>query len=204
MVHRLWIIDFAPYTLKLTKCSNCFSSSWRKGNKGSLFQSRHSNPIFSLVHFCLQECFFLNESFPSSFYLAFLMSLCSIWPLFLFVHNYTHRIPVNSGRWHPLCLYVFLKGQRLFRRSGAGSDSFSETSSIGQAEEITRDGRTTPSSSIHPPISQPAPEEDLQSASNVFPEKISESSEQMHKQEEPEVASEERQPEGQEVEQSGR
>uniref|UniRef100_A0A671V914 Pyridoxal-dependent decarboxylase domain-containing protein 1 n=1 Tax=Sparus aurata TaxID=8175 RepID=A0A671V914_SPAAU len=93
-----------------------------------------------------------------------------------------------------------LPGQRLFRRSGAGSDSFSETSSIGQAEEITRDGRTTPSSSIHPPISQPAPEEDLQSASNVFPEKISESSEQMHKQEEPEVASEERQPEGQEVE----
>ncbi|XP_036943850.1 pyridoxal-dependent decarboxylase domain-containing protein 1 isoform X4 [Acanthopagrus latus] len=96
-----------------------------------------------------------------------------------------------------------LPGQRLFRRSVAGSDSFSETSSIGQAEEITRDGSTTPSRSIHPPISQPAPE-DLHSASNVFPEKISESSEPMQRQEEAEVASEERQPEGQEMEQSGR
>ena len=85
----------------------------------------------------------------------------------------------------------------------AGSDSFSETSSIGQAEEITRDGSTTPSRSIHPPISQPAPE-DLHSASNVFPEKISESSEPMQRQEEAEVASEERQPEGQQMEQSGR
>ncbi|XP_073350541.1 pyridoxal-dependent decarboxylase domain-containing protein 1 [Pagrus major] len=97
-----------------------------------------------------------------------------------------------------------LPGQRLFRRSGAGSDSFSETSSIGQAEEITREGSTTPSSSIQPPISPPAPVEDSHSASNVFPEKISESSEQMHTQEEAEVASEERQPEGQEVEQSER
>ncbi|XP_070838202.1 pyridoxal-dependent decarboxylase domain-containing protein 1 [Chaetodon trifascialis] len=97
-----------------------------------------------------------------------------------------------------------LPGQRLFRRSGPGSDSFSETSSIGQAEEITKERGTTLSSSIHPPTSPPAPEEDSHSSSDVVSEKIPEASVQVHTQVEAEVASEERQPEGQEVEQSER
>ncbi|KAM6913906.1 pyridoxal-dependent decarboxylase domain-containing protein 1 isoform 2-T3 [Lycodopsis pacificus] len=99
--------------------------------------------------------------------------------------------PTSSSKKHP--------GQRLFRRSGAGSDSFSETSSIGPAEEST-----SPSGSIHPPASPPAPEEDSRTAEGVVPENIQEASVQVHTQLEDEVASEERQPEGQEVEQSGR
>ncbi|KAL7377809.1 hypothetical protein ABVT39_004585 [Epinephelus coioides] len=97
-----------------------------------------------------------------------------------------------------------LPGQRLFRRSGMGSDSFSETSSIGQAEETTRDGSSTQSGSIHPPTSPPVPKEDSHTACDVTPEKIQESSVQEHSQVEDEVASEERQPEGPEVEQSER
>lgn len=97
-----------------------------------------------------------------------------------------------------------LPGQRLFRRSGAGSDSFSETSSIGQAEEVTREGSATLSSSIHPPTSSPSPQEDSHTESDVVPEKIPELSEQVYTQVEAEVATEERQPEGQEVEQSMR
>ncbi|XP_029293252.1 pyridoxal-dependent decarboxylase domain-containing protein 1 isoform X4 [Cottoperca gobio] len=104
--------------------------------------------------------------------------------------------PISSSKKHP--------GQRLFRRSGAGSDSFSETSSIGQAEEATREGSITPSSCIHPPPSPPAPEEDSHTARDVVAEEIQESSVQVHTQVEEEETSEERQPEGQEVEQSGR
>lgn len=95
-----------------------------------------------------------------------------------------------------------LPGQRLFRRSGAGSDSFSETSSIGQAEETTGEGGTTLSSSIHPPTSPSVPEEDVQITCDVIPEEVQESCVQEHMQVETEEASEERTPEGQEVEQS--
>ncbi|XP_067427146.1 pyridoxal-dependent decarboxylase domain-containing protein 1 isoform X1 [Thunnus thynnus] len=95
-----------------------------------------------------------------------------------------------------------LPGQRLFRRSGAGSDSFSETSSIGQAEETTGEGGTTLSSSIHPPSSPSVPEEDVQITCDVIPEEVQESCVQEHMQVETEEASEERTPEGQEVEQS--
>ncbi|XP_068580876.1 pyridoxal-dependent decarboxylase domain-containing protein 1 isoform X3 [Cebidichthys violaceus] len=104
--------------------------------------------------------------------------------------------PTSSSKKQP--------GQRLFRRSGAASDSFSETSSVGPAEETTRAGSTTPSGSIQPPASPPAPEEDSHAAGVVVPEDIQEASVQEHTQLEDEVASEERQPEGQEVEQSGR
>ncbi|KAM7386220.1 hypothetical protein PAMA_009046 [Pampus argenteus] len=83
-----------------------------------------------------------------------------------------------------------LPGQRLFRRSGAGSDSFSETSSIEQAEE-TMEGCTTLSSTIHPPTPPPVPEEDLQTTFDVIPEELQE-----HTQVQAEEASEE-------VEQSG-
>ncbi|XP_045925966.1 pyridoxal-dependent decarboxylase domain-containing protein 1 isoform X2 [Micropterus dolomieu] len=97
-----------------------------------------------------------------------------------------------------------LPGQRLFRRSAAGSDSFSESSSIGQAEETTGEGNTSLNSSIHPPTFPPDPEEDSHTASDVTPKNIQEASAQGHTQVEADVASEERQPEGQEVEQSGR
>ncbi|XP_054462754.1 pyridoxal-dependent decarboxylase domain-containing protein 1 isoform X2 [Anoplopoma fimbria] len=104
--------------------------------------------------------------------------------------------PTSSSKKQP--------GQRLFRRTGAGSDSFSETSSIGPAEETTREASTTSSSSIHPPASPPAPEEDSHTAGVVVPENTQEPSVQAHTQLEDEVASEERQPESPEVEQSGR
>uniref|UniRef100_A0A3Q3W7T9 Pyridoxal-dependent decarboxylase domain-containing protein 1 n=1 Tax=Mola mola TaxID=94237 RepID=A0A3Q3W7T9_MOLML len=60
----------------------------------------------------------------------------------------------------PTSLSKRLPGQRLFQRLGA-SDSFSETSSIEQVEEMSREGCTSQSSSIQPPASPPAPEEDL-------------------------------------------
>ncbi|XP_034394699.1 pyridoxal-dependent decarboxylase domain-containing protein 1 isoform X1 [Cyclopterus lumpus] len=110
--------------------------------------------------------------------------------------------PTSSSKKQP--------GQRLFRRSGAGSDSFSETSSIGPAEETTREASTPlreestpPSGSIQPPASPPAPEEDSHTAGVVVPESLQESSVQVQTQLEDEVASEESQPEGREVEQSG-
>ncbi|XP_026180894.1 pyridoxal-dependent decarboxylase domain-containing protein 1 isoform X2 [Mastacembelus armatus] len=82
-----------------------------------------------------------------------------------------------------------LPGQRLFRRSGASSDSISETSSIGQAEERTIEESTTVSSSfLHPSTSPPALEVDSHTPSSVVSDEFSE----------------ERQPEGQEVEQSNR
>lgn len=89
----------------------------------------------------------------------------------------------------------FLAGQRLFRRSGANSDSFSETSSVGHAEETT-----TVSSSTHPSTSPPAPEDDSYTTSDVIPGNVKESSEQV----ETEAASVEQQPESQVVEQNGR
>ena len=97
----------------------------------------------------------------------------------------------------------FLTGQRLFQRLGA-SDSFSETSSIEQAEEMSREGCTGHSSSIQYPASPPAPEEDLNLASNVIPEQVQESPTEVPSQAEAEVASESRQPEGQEAEHSER
>ncbi|XP_069381142.1 pyridoxal-dependent decarboxylase domain-containing protein 1 isoform X2 [Paralichthys olivaceus] len=99
-----------------------------------------------------------------------------------------------------------MPGQRLFRRSGASSDSLSETSSIGPSDEKTQEESTTVSSSIHPTTSAPEPEEDsLHLASDASPEKVQESCEHTHDTHvEPGEASEERTPEGQEEEQSRR
>lgn len=96
-----------------------------------------------------------------------------------------------------------LPGQRLFRRSGA-SDSVSETSSIGQAEEITMEKSTTVSSSIHPSISPTALETPHHTASDVIAETIQGSSEQVQSQVEAEETTKERQPEGQDEKQSRR
>ncbi|XP_033969658.1 pyridoxal-dependent decarboxylase domain-containing protein 1 isoform X3 [Trematomus bernacchii] len=105
--------------------------------------------------------------------------------------------PTSSSKKHP--------GQRLFRRSGGGSDSFSETSSIGQAEETPREGSSSPG--IPPPSSPP--EEDSHSAADAVVEETQEPAVEEHthvevEEEEEEEEEEERQPEGQEAEQSGR
>lgn len=98
----------------------------------------------------------------------------------------------------------FLTGQRLFRRSGAGSESFSETSSVGQPEEAATEENTSQSSSMHPPISPSPPEEDSHLASKAMQQTIQESPEQGDTQEEAFEASQERQPEGRGVEHSQR
>ncbi|XP_026205911.1 pyridoxal-dependent decarboxylase domain-containing protein 1 isoform X2 [Anabas testudineus] len=92
-----------------------------------------------------------------------------------------------------------LPGQRLFRRSGANSDSFSETSSIGHTEETT-----AVCSSTHPSTSRPEPEDDLHTANDIIPDNIKEFSEQVHTQVESKAASEEQQSESQVLELSGR
>ncbi|KAM4531643.1 pyridoxal-dependent decarboxylase domain-containing protein 1 isoform 2-T2 [Odontesthes bonariensis] len=97
-----------------------------------------------------------------------------------------------------------LLGQRLFRRPGASSDSMSETSSVGQTEETSREESTAVSCSIHPPTSPSELETTQCPASDVVQETPPDTSEQVHTQVEAEEAEEERQPEGQEVEQSGR
>lgn len=75
-----------------------------------------------------------------------------------------------------------------------GSDSFSETSSIGQAEEAT---------SLHPHTSPSVPEEDSHVTCDVTPVEMEESGVQELTQGEAEETSDDRNPEGQEVEQSG-
>lgn len=97
-----------------------------------------------------------------------------------------------------------LPGQRMFQRSGAGSDSISETSSIGQAEDTTMEKSTTESSSVQPPIPPTALETPSDTASDVTTEKIQGSCEQVPSQVEAEEPTKERPPEGQEVKQSSR
>ncbi|XP_071375190.1 pyridoxal-dependent decarboxylase domain-containing protein 1 [Centroberyx affinis] len=98
-----------------------------------------------------------------------------------------------------------LPGQRLFRRSVAGSDSHSETSSVDPAEETPGEGDAAPPAAATatatatdpPPASPPPPPEtDLESA--VEP------SEPAPPQDEADGASEQRHPEGQEADRSGR
>lgn len=54
-----------------------------------------------------------------------------------------------------------LPGQRLFRRSAAGSDTYSETSSVGQAEEVPREATPLPPALeegvTEPPQEEPEP-----------------------------------------------
>uniref|UniRef100_A0A674MCE7 Pyridoxal-dependent decarboxylase domain-containing protein 1 n=1 Tax=Takifugu rubripes TaxID=31033 RepID=A0A674MCE7_TAKRU len=91
-------------------------------------------------------------------------------------------------------LFSFPTGQRLFQRVSAGTDSFSETSSIAQVEEPSRDGCASQSSSVHPPISLSAPRDDI--AADATP--------QVDSQIEVHVSSEEKQPEDQELDHSER
>ncbi|KAM9392970.1 pyridoxal-dependent decarboxylase domain-containing protein 1 isoform 2-T3 [Pholidichthys leucotaenia] len=85
-----------------------------------------------------------------------------------------------------------LPGQKLFHRLGVGSDSASEISSIGQAEETGQGESTAMSSSSHTPTPLPGPETPRHIAGDVMQEKLQEL--------EAEEALVERQPEGQEEE----
>ncbi|XP_061702335.1 pyridoxal-dependent decarboxylase domain-containing protein 1 isoform X2 [Syngnathoides biaculeatus] len=79
-----------------------------------------------------------------------------------------------------------IQGQKLFRRSGAGSDSFSESGSVGQVEGST---------AIHTSTSMDVPEEE--SAHKVIPKEIQDSSlQKQHDQGEDETFLEERELEG--------
>uniref|UniRef100_A0A3Q3Q5V8 Pyridoxal-dependent decarboxylase domain-containing protein 1 n=1 Tax=Monopterus albus TaxID=43700 RepID=A0A3Q3Q5V8_MONAL len=72
----------------------------------------------------------------------------------------TEEIYSTKAQTDSLCAscHCLITGQRLFRRSGTGSDSFSETSSIGQ-DETTKGKSTTVSDSIDSSTSPPVPEE---------------------------------------------
>lgn len=109
---------------------------------------------------------------------------------------------MTSHTHRPCALLSFHTGQRLFQRSHAGSESFSESSSVGQAEDTASEGPIA--QNIHPPTPPPALEEDSRSASDAVPQTMQESSVKMHTQVEAGAASDERQPEGQEVQDSGR
>ncbi|XP_037545286.1 pyridoxal-dependent decarboxylase domain-containing protein 1 [Nematolebias whitei] len=84
-----------------------------------------------------------------------------------------------------------LPGQKLFRRSGGGSDFVNETSSMGQTEETSREDSTSVSTTTDPSTSPPVPETPHPSASDGTAQNISETWQQVET-------------EGQEVEQSGR
>ncbi|XP_049601669.1 pyridoxal-dependent decarboxylase domain-containing protein 1 isoform X2 [Syngnathus scovelli] len=103
----------------------------------------------------------------------------------------TYSTKAQSGRSplkdSPTLSSEKLQGQKLFRRSAAGSDSISESSSVGQAEGSTN---------IRSSISICVPEED--SASQHIPEEIPESNRQTnHDQVEDKALLEEKKLEGQ-------
>ncbi|KAM3864035.1 pyridoxal-dependent decarboxylase domain-containing protein 1 [Diretmus argenteus] len=117
----------------------------------------------------------------------------------------TGRIPLQDT---PTSSARSLTGQRLFRRSLAGSDSHSETSSVGHAEETSREGSATPTSppavGLPPPSCGPAPPAPEKEPPGVVPEKTQVSPELARATEEAEAASEERRPEGHEGDQTDR
>lgn len=92
-----------------------------------------------------------------------------------------------------------LPGQRLFRRSGGGSESLSETSSVGQPEEGAAEGSAShsSSSSVHPGASPAGSEEESQPAGGAAQQTVQQES---PAQVEADEASQHRQPEDQEAE----
>lgn len=96
-----------------------------------------------------------------------------------------------------------LAGQRLFRREGAGgSDSHSETSSVGQAEDLSKERVPQPTPPIPGEAVSVAPESSKTPQVPADPEPTQENGEVGTQ----EGEEEERQPEGQEapVEETGR
>uniref|UniRef100_A0A096M1Z3 Pyridoxal-dependent decarboxylase domain-containing protein 1 n=1 Tax=Poecilia formosa TaxID=48698 RepID=A0A096M1Z3_POEFO len=113
----------------------------------------------------------------------------------------TYSTKVQAGRTSlqdiPTLSAKRLSGQRLFRRPGAGSDSMSETSSIGPADESSGVESFTMSPNIHPSMSMSQPETAEHAEAYVRPAGLLGNPEQVE-------AEEERQPEGQEEDLSGR
>ncbi|KAM4717961.1 pyridoxal-dependent decarboxylase domain-containing protein 1 isoform 2-T3 [Anableps anableps] len=111
----------------------------------------------------------------------------------------TYSTKVQAGRTSlqdtPTFSSKRLSGQRLFRRPGAASDSMSETSSLGPADEIFREESVTVSSNVQPSMSHPETLD--RTETGVRPPSIQGTPEQVE-------AEEERQPEGQEVDLSRR
>ncbi|XP_046894221.1 pyridoxal-dependent decarboxylase domain-containing protein 1 isoform X1 [Hypomesus transpacificus] len=105
--------------------------------------------------------------------------------------------PTSSGKRLP--------GQKLFRRSGVGYDSHSETSSVGHADVPIRDGAATPT-----PVPTPSPTPPLTTPEEEVLEAPGPPMETAHGLAEPteKVApagtEEDRQPEGQEAEETSR
>uniref|UniRef100_A0A3P9NRI5 Pyridoxal-dependent decarboxylase domain-containing protein 1 n=1 Tax=Poecilia reticulata TaxID=8081 RepID=A0A3P9NRI5_POERE len=114
--------------------------------------------------------------------LTSIVSIVSEYLPFRFYKAFTERVP------HP---------PRLFRRPGAGSDSMSETSSIGPVDESSRVENFTMSPNIHPSMSMSPPETAEHAEAYVRPAGLLGNPEQVE-------AEEERQPEGQEEDLSGR
>ncbi|XP_027879970.1 pyridoxal-dependent decarboxylase domain-containing protein 1 isoform X2 [Xiphophorus couchianus] len=113
----------------------------------------------------------------------------------------TYSTKVQAGRTSlqdtPTLSAKRLSGQRLFRRPGAGSDSMSETSSVGPADESSRAESFTVSPNIHPFMSMSPPETVEHVEACFRPPGLHGNPEQVE-------AEQERQPEGQEVDLSGR
>ncbi|XP_041943696.1 pyridoxal-dependent decarboxylase domain-containing protein 1 isoform X3 [Alosa alosa] len=72
----------------------------------------------------------------------------------------TPDTPTSTGKRLP--------GQKLFRRSAAGSDTYSETSSVGQAEEMPRETTPLPPASEEG-VTEP-PQEELATSDSSLPE----------------------------------
>ncbi|XP_047215377.1 pyridoxal-dependent decarboxylase domain-containing protein 1-like [Girardinichthys multiradiatus] len=109
----------------------------------------------------------------------------------------TYSTKVQAGRTSlqvtPTLSSKRVSGRKLFRRPGVGFDSMSETSSIGPADEESREECTSVSTNLLPSMTQP----DKLDHTARRPPNIQGTPEQVE-------AKEERQPEGQEVDLSGR
>lgn len=106
----------------------------------------------------------------------------------------TYSTKVQAGRMSfqdtPTVSSKRLSGQKLFRRPGAGSDSMSETSSIGPADETSREECTLLGANVHPAVPQPETLDTTTESVQRGPEQVE--------------AEEEGQPEGQQGDLSGR
>lgn len=85
---------------------------------------------------------------------------------------------------------IHVTGQKLFRRTNAGSDSMSETSSLGPVDETSREECTSMSANVNPAVPQPETLDTTTESVQGIPEPVE--------------AEEERQPEGQQGGLSGR
>ena len=106
-IYSLWQFSWnywfcTLYTLKFSKCSNCFSSSWKKVNR-EVFLKAGTAVLFFLSISVFKNVFSFPLLMLPSVCIVSLQSMTSFsfcWQLTIDTHN----IPVDSGRWHPFCL----------------------------------------------------------------------------------------------------